>query len=324
MSIKISIIIPVYKVADYIGDCLESVVNQDYGQLEVVLVDDASPDNSIDIAKGIIAASNRSDMFKIIRHEVNRGLSAARNSGIDVATGDFLYFLDSDDTLPDKEAIRALCNCIQDADIVIGNYRGVRSDSSYVSKYNQKCRLEDEALIQAFVRGDVPIMAWNKLIVRKYFDEGLRFKEGILNEDELFSYQLLFKNPKIAMAGVVTYNYNIRPGSIMTTFNMNRLLSPIIVYEEVTKAYKAIHGNHRLILANLDHFAFKRYVDIMRANADAGTKRQLYKRLCKAQRNTNGVGKMRYLYNCHIFFPATVGFMLMQRIAKVYAKSRNL
>ena len=323
---KISIVIPVFKVADFIGKCIESVANQDYEHLEVILVDDASPDNSIDIAVDIINASCRSEIFKIVRHESNRGLSAARNSGIERASGDFLYFLDSDDTLPERNTISSLADCIADADIVIGNYRGILLDrgETYVSKYNIKCMLEGESLIRAFVKGDVPITAWNKLISRKYFDDVMRFKEGILNEDELFSYQLLFMNPRVAMTGTVTYNYNIRSGSIMTTFNINRLLSPIIVYEETIKAYKNIGGGNTLILINLDHFAFRRHVDIVRSGVDEKKKYELYARLSDAQRGIKGVGKMRYLYNCHLFMPKFLGFRVMKIIANRYVKSRNL
>ena len=162
---KISIIIPVYNVENFIRRCLESVANQVYPNIEVILIDDASPDKSIDIAKEFINTYKYSNIFKIIIHEQNRGLSAARNTGIKNSTGDYLYFLDSDDELYDKNAISILAENAAEthADVVIGNYMGVKPNSCYKSKYNTKCTLKDSYLISAFVKGDIPIMAWNKL-----------------------------------------------------------------------------------------------------------------------------------------------------------------
>lgn len=321
---KVSIIIPVYKVERYIRECLESVICQNYPELEIIIVDDASPDNSMAIAREAISAGGREEIFRIVTHDVNRGLSAARNSGIDIASGDCIYFLDSDDTLAGADAIAVLAKAIEGCDVAVGNYRGVKEDSSYVSKYNVQSRLGGESLIRAFVRGDVPITAWNKLIARRFFDEGLRFREGILNEDELFSYQLLFMNPAVAMAGEVTYNYSIRPGSIMTTFNADRLVCPVIVYEEISKQYRQSGQNNPLVLVNLDHFAFKRHVAIMISEADEELKRHLYNRLRRSQKQIDGVGKMRYLYNCHLFLPESMGYRLMKKVSKHYASSRGL
>ena len=324
---KISIIIPVYNVENFIRRCLESVANQVYPNIEVILIDDASPDKSIDIAKEFINTYKYSNIFKIIIHEQNRGLSAARNTGIKNSTGDYLYFLDSDDELYDKNAISILAENAAEthADVVIGNYMGVKPNSCYKSKYNTNCTLKDSYLISAFVKGDIPIMAWNKLVARKYFFENnLCFKNGILNEDELFSYQLLFLNPTVSMAGVTTYKYNIRQGSIMTTVNINRLISPIIVYEEILKSYKSIGGNDIIMLKNFDHFAFKRYVSIIMSNADENLKKQLYTRLRNAQKSIKGIGVMRYLYNCHLFMPKCLGCTVMKIISQNDVKTRNI
>lgn len=320
---KISIVIPIYKVEAYIEKCLLSVIRQDYKNIELILVDDASPDDSIVIAERTIANSDFCGEYKLITHTENKGLSAARNSGIKVATGDYLFFIDSDDELFDKDSVAVLVrNAIATgADIVVGNYMGVKTDTSYISKYRDTRVLRGDSLISAFVKGDVPITAWNKLINRKMFDAGLMFKEGILNEDELFAYQTIFMNPTVSMSGTTTYRYNIRGGSIMTTLNYNRLISPIIVHEEVVSSYK---GDNAELLRNIDHFAFKRHVNIVMSDADSKTKRYLYQRLRKSQRNIKGVGIMRYIYNFPIFLPLEIGFRMMEIIANKYAKSRNL
>lgn len=100
MKMKVSIIIPVYNVSKYIERCLKSVLGQTWKDLEIILVDDCTPDDSMDIVRGILETSSRSDIVTILKHEKNRGLSAARNTGIRQATGNYLYFLDSDDYLP--------------------------------------------------------------------------------------------------------------------------------------------------------------------------------------------------------------------------------
>jgi glycosyltransferase involved in cell wall biosynthesis len=326
-DMRVSIIIPVYKVEDYIEKCLLSVFMQRYGNLEVILVDDASPDNSINVAKEVISQLNNPQVDVVyVTHEVNRGLSAARNSGIDVATGDYVYFIDSDDELYDENSMLTLVDSAieTNADIVVGNHYVHRSENPYFAKYSEPKLLKDGDLISAFVKGDVPVMAWNKLIRKSVLEKGLRFKEGILNEDELFSYQILFTNPTIYLTGCTTYRYNYREGSIMHSFNIKRIESPIIVYEEASQLYNQINGSNPLVLKNLDHFAFKRYADILKSAADEDTKRSLYRRLRNAQRKLKGVGMMRYVYNSHIYLPEFLGYAMMRIVGKHYIKSRNL
>ena len=97
---KVSIIIPIYNVESYIANCLHSVFNQTYKDLEIILVDDCGTDKSMNIAMESINKYKSSFYIKVIHHKENKGLSAARNSGIKEATGDYIYFLDSDDTYP--------------------------------------------------------------------------------------------------------------------------------------------------------------------------------------------------------------------------------
>ena len=123
---KISIVIPVYNVAPYIGDCIRSVMHQTWqGPLECIFVDDCGTDNSMEIVRSIIEENQGNIEFKIIRHKENRGLSAARNTGIAAATGDYVYFLDSDDEItPDCiEALAAPITASEPIDFTIGECR---------------------------------------------------------------------------------------------------------------------------------------------------------------------------------------------------------
>ena len=120
---KVSIIIPVYNVSKYIERCLKSALDQTWKDLEIILVDDCTPDDSMDIARSVLETSSRSNMVTILKHEKNRGLSAARNTGIRQAKGDYLYFLDSDDYLP-VNSIELLADAAirHNVDFVIGEF----------------------------------------------------------------------------------------------------------------------------------------------------------------------------------------------------------
>ena len=107
---KVSVIIPVYNVALYVERCLLSVLNQTWQDLEVLVVNDCTPDNSMEIVRRVVVGHPRGAMVRVLEHEVNRGLSAARNTGIRAATGDYLYFLDSDDYLPSDSMSRRFCD----------------------------------------------------------------------------------------------------------------------------------------------------------------------------------------------------------------------
>ena len=120
---SVSIIIPVYNVEPYVEDCIRSVIRQTYGgKMECIVVDDCGTDNSMDVVERVIGEYNGPIPFRILHHEHNRGLSAARNTGMDAATGDYLFFLDSDDELTD-DCIEKLTEPLVKEwyDVVIGN-----------------------------------------------------------------------------------------------------------------------------------------------------------------------------------------------------------
>ena len=121
---KVSIVIPVYNVEPYIEECLQSVMRQTYlGMMECILVDDCGTDNSMGIAEQLIEAYNGPIDFKVLHHEHNRGVSAARNTGIDAACGEYIFFLDSDDWISD-DCIERLTQPLEfeKYDFVVGHY----------------------------------------------------------------------------------------------------------------------------------------------------------------------------------------------------------
>ena len=221
---KISIVIPVYNVEPYIEDCLKSVAEQTYkGDIECIIVDDCTPDGSCAIIEHFINEYNGSIDFKLLHHTKNRGLSAARNTGIDAATGDYIYFLDSDDEIT-PECIELLAESLKQKnyDFVIGNYTPIGPDKE-IAKLLLKEReiINNGNILQLYLSRQWYMMAWNKLCNLDYIrKEGLYFKEGLINEDELWSFQLACTAQSMYVIDKCTYTYKIRTNSITSTTNL--------------------------------------------------------------------------------------------------------
>lgn len=227
----VSLIIPVYKVEDYIIDCLSSVYAQTYDKIEVIIVDDCSPDNSLAIASELIKDLESRYIVRIVKHVENKGLSAARNSGVQVATGEYLYFLDSDDELS-PHCMEILSKSINEADnaidFIVAGFTVEGADVKFSIQSAPYLASQSE-IISDFFQYKWPMMACNKLINRRLFiDNDLWFEEGLLHEDELFSFKLACVSNRMVAVCEETYIYKIRTvGSItanMGTRNFDSLL----------------------------------------------------------------------------------------------------
>lgn len=226
MKRKISIIIPVYGVEPYIEDCLKSVASQVYeGEMECIVVDDRGPDRSMEIVQRFINDYRGSICFKIHTREKNGGLSAARNSGIRVATGDYVYLLDSDDEIA-PDCISSLAKPLEhnDYDFVIGDYRTVGTDRQF-----QKLALEDNSnylgreILKGYVNGLWYQMAVNKLYNLDFLRKNnLQFEEGLIHEDELWSFHVACVADSMFAVRKELYIYKIRENSITTNINYER------------------------------------------------------------------------------------------------------
>lgn len=217
--LTISIIIPVYKVEAYIEECLASVVSQqDAGiAVECIIVDDCSPDGSMDIVRRFVDNYQGTVQFRMLRHEVNRGLSAARNTGIDAATGDYLLFVDSDDYLM-EHGLKTLVDGLlanPDADVVQGNSL-ILGKEVYSKRQEPIVLLSKKERLGALVNTIFPVTVWNRLIRRNVLiDNHIYFVEGIIFEDNPWSYQLIDVAQKVLVLPQVTYYYRSNANSIM-------------------------------------------------------------------------------------------------------------
>lgn len=223
---EVSIIIPVYNVSKYIERCLRSALDQSWKDLEIILVDDCTPDDSMDIVRSVLETSSRSDIVTILKHEKNRGLSAARNTGVRQAAGDYLYFLDSDDYLP-ANGIELLVDAAvrYDVDFVIGNYEITGPLRWTPPLLLNTCLLaNNKEILSAYSKDKWYVMAWNKLIRKSFVDDStLFFQEGIIHEDDLWSFMLACKAQKAYCVDQTTYYYTIQEESIMGKPSMRTL-----------------------------------------------------------------------------------------------------
>lgn len=221
MKNKISIIIPIYKVEAFLDDCVQSVVAQTHRNTEIILVDDGSPDNCPAMCDAWAEKDNR---IKVI-HKANGGLSDARNAGLDIATGDYISFVDSDDwILPKMYEKMLLVMQLEHADICACNIRSCYQN--HEEEWGCKEYIvgnSKQILDMLYSDTKYPVSAWNKLYKRECWKD-LRFPVGKICEDAFTTYRLVHNAERIVQIPEAFYCYRIRPQSIMTsTFSIKRM-----------------------------------------------------------------------------------------------------
>ena len=223
-KITVSLIIPVYKVSLYIERCLKSVIKQTYNHFECILVDDASPDDSIAKCEQIITSYEGPIQFRILHHQENRGLSAARNTGIEAATGDYLLFIDSDDLISNDcvEKLTAPILTNERIEMVYGGWMRFSDDKPLTlpqnfKRYKRVLTTNEEVRNYFFRHISFIPAAWNKLVSRDFLNRyDLRFREGQLWEDILWTFFVMKHLSYMYSIPDVTYFYYDRPNSIST------------------------------------------------------------------------------------------------------------
>lgn len=212
LALTFSIIIPVYNVEPYLKECLDSVLGQTCGDFEAVCVNDGSTDGSLSILEDYAARDSR---IRVIS-QPNGGLSAARNTGIDAAQGDYILFLDSDDWL-ESNTLRTLADGLDGEDMLcFGGWRGDEVEQPTHAifptgwEYYNRCALD---------RHPFPFVCVVLRCYRRTFldNNRLRFREGILHEDNHFTPSACLAATKVRVIPDAFYHYRIRQGSIMTT-----------------------------------------------------------------------------------------------------------
>lgn len=241
---RFSIIVPVYNVELYLEQCLESLRTQDYSDYEVICVNDGSTDSS---RKILTAWETRMPQMRVI-DRANGGLSAARNTGLQAATGDYVVFVDSDDWV-EASMLSTLAKVTDGNDMVCFACRRtdnnahdtLQPEQSGGWEYYNRHALEHREV--AFV------CVWQRCYRRSFLIENnLCFREGILHEDNEFTPRVCLKAKKVTVTPDVLYNYRVRPGSIMTTRGMKSKESLILIGNELSNLFSRENSIDKTII----------------------------------------------------------------------------
>lgn len=256
---KISVIVPVYKAEDVLIKCVESILTQTYKNLEVILVDDGSPDHSGAICDQYVKKDNR---VKVI-HKKNGGVSSARNCGLDVATGDYCTFVDSDDYIDSTMYENMMKRAIQfDCDVVMCDCVKECGDRSEVytheirSGYYNRTQLEEEYFPHLLIMPNVeyPPTISNCLCLFKNESLKFRYEEGIrFSEDLLFGAELIYHAQSFYyMKGCCFYHYWMNPQSVTHTFAMDK-------WDD----YKKLHREIENKFSDYMYYSFSQQIELV-------------------------------------------------------------
>ena len=231
--IDISVIVPVYNVEDYLSECVDSLINQHDIHLEILLIDDGSTDRS-----GVIADqyAQQNSCIQVI-HQENGGLSAARNTGLELAQGEYIAFVDSDDWIREG-SLKLLYNTASkhQADVMMGNLQYYHQDGSNKNPFNavpekllHTLLSGKEGFSELIKSGAYTPMVWNYIYRLDYIKHlQIRFEEGIIHEDELWTSLVLCQASRMVISDVEFYYYRQRDGSITNVSNSIKRLNSLL------------------------------------------------------------------------------------------------
>jgi glycosyltransferase involved in cell wall biosynthesis len=298
----VSVVIPVYNVEAYLRECVDSVLGQTLGDFEIILVDDGATDSSGRICDEYAAKHPK---VRVI-HQENGGLSAARNTGLDAAGGEYVYFLDSDDYIV-PHALERLCDLArkEQVDVVFFDasvfftdcepdpkvYRYERS-RQYPAKNGRQMLLE--LLDTDEYRTAVPLMLFRRDYMSKH---DLRFRSGILHEDELFTFYVYHGDGLIAHCHEQLYARRMRPASIMTGASLTRRYeSMYAIYFELSGLYRSRVASDeagRRYLARISRSVLAKYKHL--PEEERAKKEAMHKAFCKDVLRNDGYrdGKLK-------------------------------
>lgn len=279
MNELITVIINVYNAEKFIKKCLDSIINQTYKNIEILIINDGSIDKTLDICE-----SYKDKRIKIITTS-NQGLALSRNTGIDNAKGDYLYFIDADDYI-EIDAIEYLYKLIKkhNADIstckhlVVYNY-----DNKIIQKPENIENIDSvEMLKKMFLRQDNTISIWNKLIKKELFDN-LRFEKRIIN-DVTYTHKIIIKAKNIVCSNQIKYYYLKNEQSICATKyeDLDRIMdlykASIERYEYVKERYPDLIENNYVLLELITRLYLRKNPNIIKYLNKQGAKK-LYRKL---------------------------------------------
>lgn len=258
MDPLVSVIVPVYNVLPYLHEALDSLIGQTYRELEIILIDDGSTDGSGDVCDEYAERDQRI----IVIHQENKGLSAARNIGLDRANGDFIAFLDPDDAFHSEFIEKLLFSMInEDADMSLCKISVHYSTEIMVfSPSNRKLPLINagtynrSSVLNALITCKMNVAVWNKLY-RKSLWESIRFYEGHVYEDVEIAYKICSQINKLCVIQESLYNHRKRHGSITMDYSYRNLDD---AFQSVIRTESFVSSKVPAIFSNEQQLCFRK------------------------------------------------------------------
>ena len=262
---KVSVIVPVYNVEKYLRECMDSLINQTFEDIELICINDGSTDNSLEILKEY---SSTDDRIKIIDSKTNQGLSKARNVGLDNVAGKYIYFMDSDDILR-HQSLERLYDLAESKSLDLIIFKLINFDDGtqnyYTTQYYEMDILKEQVENNVFSHSDLNPEDIYKIAVSapgKFYKtsliKDLRFPEGLLFEDNPFFVEAFFKAERVLFLDEYLYERRVRNESITTTVSNKNYMDYLIISEmliDITKKYglyeKYREGLYFKILTNI-------------------------------------------------------------------------
>ncbi|MGV0966547.1 glycosyltransferase family 2 protein [Empedobacter falsenii] len=324
----VSINIPVYKCENYIIRCLESVKNQTYQHLEIILVNDCTPDNSVQLIEKF-SESNPNLTIKIIHLESNQGLSVVRNRGIDESIGKYIYMLDSDDYITESCIEKLVSNsekynCEISVAETICEYEDTKERVQYLKiNHRDPLLIGNDLIFERFADFDWPIMGPNKLYLRSFIiDNNLRFIKGLFSQDELWAFHYAEKLNSISFIKDITYIYYLNSAS--TVYNKTKINfeNHQTIIEWFVKSYQATKDKRRKLLIRKKIIIFKKTTLQMQYKSmrnDVEYWKKNYNRLKKAPSLTfsdylsSDFSKEQKKENLLLNLPSNLGFKIFKK-----------
>ena len=302
---------------------MESVIAQecDDFSIECIIVDDCSPDKSMVIAEKLIATYQGDDItFVIIRHNINKGISAARNTGIKAAKGDLIYFIDSDDHIMENclKSMVSYSLCYPHVDVVMGNSlcMGINylTNTKVTNNSSSTFLLDDKvSMWQLLLTRSFDQHVWNKLIRRSFIlEHELFFEEGIIYEDILWTYRMMPYLSSVLLVPGLMYLYEYNPNSIIHTTPQKADLmisSFIFVCDYLQKNPPKDDSKNGLLIAHRI-FLYHWMTVLLEAQSKFGTSKEVSRRISQIKKNM--------LIRCHQTWSCSIGSILIDIICTIY------
>ena len=275
MNYLISIIVPIYNVDKYLEECIESLKNQTYKNLEIILINDGSADNSEQICREEAKQDNRI----VFINKKNGGAASAKNKGLKVAKGDYITFVDSDDFI-EPDMIEYMVNKIKkyNSDIIQCSFINLyKNTERFKQDKIVEQRISSKDFLELFLTKWDSSLFWNKLFKREVI-ENIFFKEGRCIDDEFFTYKCVINSKSIVISNKIVYNYRMRKSGVMKSESSQKQILKDRVdylyerYELVRKIYKDLDKSfleHLLtyyLIISKDYYSDEKLLDYMKNN----------------------------------------------------------